>query len=518
MIPLVSFRRAILLVAALGVLPLGATAGPPAPLDANPYFRNGQETLAARRALQPNAGKAKNVILFVGDGMDPTTVAAARIYDGQTRGEEGEENFLSFERFPYLAMSKTYNTDAQTPDSAGTMSAMMTGVKTKMGVISLTDAVAYNVCASSAGAMTATLGELSERAGLATGVVTTTRLTHATPAAVYSHAANRDWERDTNLGEEAIANGCKDIARQLIEFPYGDGLEVAMGGGRTNFLPVEASDPESSDEKGGRRDKHNLTEEWTAKGGNHVYVFDKRGFDAIDSSTSPKALGLFDNSHMEYEADRANDVGGEPSLAEMTEKAIEILRRDKDGFFLMVEAGRIDHAHHAGNAARALKDAQALSAAVAAARAMTSDKDTLIIVTADHGHTLTFAGYPRKGSDILGLATSTLEAGAAEGGYARAGDGKTYTTLGYANGPGTVFAGQSKAGERHEPTENEVEDINYRQQSAVPSEWETHGGQDVTIYASGPDAYLFGGVVEQSYVFYVIDDALSLRKRAERIK
>ncbi len=198
----------------------------------------------------------------------------------------------------------------------------------------------------------------------------------------------------------------------------------------------------------------------------------------------------------------------------MTRKAIEILRQDKDGFFLMVEGGRVDHAHHAGNAARALKDAQAFSQAVAAADALTSDSDTLIIVTADHGHTLTFAGYPKKGSDILGLATATLEGMGEREGYALAGDGKAYTTLGYANGPGTVFAGQKKAGERHEPTIDEVKDLNYRQQSTVPSPSESHGGQDVTIYAKGPRAYLFGGVVEQSYVFHVIDDALRLRKRA----
>ena len=492
-----------------------APAGAEAPLSSNPYFADGQNTLSARRALKPNKKPAKNVILFIGDGMDPTTIAATRIFDGQSRGEEGEENFLSFEKFPYLAMSKTYNTNAQTPDSAGTMSAMMTGVKTKMGVISLSDAAAVGDCASAAGAMVPTVAELAEKAGLSTGVISTARLTHATPAAVYAHAADRDWERDTNLPEGAIEGGCKDIARQLIEFPYGDGIDVAMGGGRSNFLPVEADDPEDADAKGGRLDGRNLADEWTKKGNNNPFVYDKSGFDAVDPATKPKLLGLFERSHLEYEADRASDAGGEPSLAEMTNKAIEILRQDKDGFFLMVEAGRVDHAHHAGNAARALKDAQALSEAVAAARAMTNEGDTLIIVTADHGHTMSFAGYPRKGNPILGLASATLEDAAGDDGYARASDGKRYTTLAYANGPGSALVGQKKAGERHDPTPEEVADVNYRQQSLVPAGSETHGGQDVTIYASGPHAYLFGGVVEQSYIFHVIDDALSLRRRAQ---
>jgi alkaline phosphatase len=316
------------------------------------------------------------------------------------------------------------------------------------------------------------------------------------------------------LPPEALENGCKDIARQLIEFSDGDGLEVVLGGGRSPFLPAETIDPEYEDTKGARRDGRDLTAEWTKKSNNHSYIWNREGFDAIDPATSPRALGLFEPAVMKYEADRESDAAGEPSLVEMTRKAIEILRADKDGFFLMVEGGRVDHAHHAGNAARALKEAQTFADAVAAADAMTSDKDTLIVVTADHGHTMTFAGYPRKGSDILGLVTATPESENQRDGFALAGDGKAYTTLGYAMGPGAILLGQQKSGERHEPTPAEVADLNYKQQATIPNRSETHGGQDVTIYAKGPRAFLFGGVVEQSYVFHVIDDALRLRKRA----
>ena len=493
----------------------GAQTPAPAPAE-DRHFIDGQSTLSARQAVKPNTRKAKNVILFVGDGMDITTTTAARIYDGQARGEDGEENYLSFERFPWIALSKTYNTDAQTPDSAGTMTAMVTGVKTKIGVISLDDRARVSDCASSKGAAVLTLGEYAEMAGLATGVVSTARLTHATPAAVYAHAADRDWERDTNLTEEAKANGCADIARQLVEFPFGDGVDVAMGGGRANFLPAETPDPESPDAKGGRRDGRDLAAEWLSKSSRHAYVWNREGFDAIDPASAPRVLGLFEPSHMQYEADRASDGGGEPSLAEMTGTAIEILRQDKDGFFLMVEAGRIDHAHHGGNAARALRDTQAFSEAVSKAVAMTNPKDTLIVVTADHGHTISMAGYPKKGNPILGLVSASLEDANARDGYALAGDGKPYTTLGYANGPGSVLSGQKGAGERIEPKQEEVLDVSYRQQSAIPSYSETHGGQDVVIYATGPQAYLFGGVVEQSYIFHVIDAALDLRKRAGR--
>lgn len=506
-----------LLTALLLALPSAAIAqetGPSVPAG-DPYYVGGQEALAAHRAVKPNKKRAKNVILFIADGMDPTTVAAARIYDGQLRGETGEENYLSFERFPYLAHSKTYNTNAQVPDSAGTASAMLTGVKTKAGIISITDAVTYGDCASGAGHSALTLAELAEMTGMATGVISTARLTHATPATVYAHAASRNWESDADLPDEAKAAGCKDIARQLIEFPFGDGIDLAFGGGREDFVSIDTADPETATGKGRRKDGRDLTAEWTNKSSAHAYIWNKAQFDAVDPAKNPRVLGLFESSHMQFEADRAKDKAGEPSLAEMTAKAIDILSRDKDGYFLMVEGGKVDHAHHAGNAARALIDTQAYAAAVAKARAMTSEADTLIVVTADHGHTLAFQGYPARGNPILGLANSAAGGeGAAGDGPALAGDGKPYTTLVYANGPGSVFHALPKDGKRPAPAQEEAMALDYRQQALIPMGYETHGGQDVPIYASGPRAYLFGGTVEQSYIFHVIADALNLQKRA----
>ena len=108
-------------------------------------------------------------------------------------------------------------------------------------------------------------------------------------------------------------------------------------------------------------------------------------------------------------------------------------------------------------------------------------------------------------------------ADADEDGNALAADGKPYTTLAYANGPGSVFFGDYKDG-RPAPSADEVADVNYRQQAAIPSRSESHGGQDVPIYADGPGAWLFGGTVEQSYIFHVIDDALRLRERAAAVQ
>src|SRR5690606_31816214 len=110
---------------------------------------------------------------------------------------------------------------------------------------------------------------------------------------------------------------------------------------------------------------------------------------------APAVLGLFEHDHMQYEHDRDRSDGGEPDLEEMTRFAIRKLSAaSPDGFVLLVEGGRIDHANHEGNAYRALDETTAMSRAVQAAAEMTSEDDTLIVVTADHSHTLGFVGYP----------------------------------------------------------------------------------------------------------------------------
>ncbi|MEL6365332.1 MAG: alkaline phosphatase [Pseudomonadota bacterium] len=479
----------------------------PAPLPAevvqsgDAYFSAAQSALRERLALAPNTGPATNVILFVADGMDPTTVIAARILAGQQAGMLGEENYLSFERFPYVAYSKTYTHDYQVPDSAGTMSAMITGVKTNSGVLSVTKDVQRNDCEGAKANPAETLGELADRAGLAVGVVSTARITHATPAAVFTHSANRNWEDDMSL---PAGVDCRDIARQFIE--YGGEIDVVLGGGRRHFYPNDFPDPEDEGETGTRGDGRDLVAEWVSKSDAHQFVWDKVGFDRLDPASDPKVLGLFERSHMEYEIDRASDTAGEPSLAEMTAKAIEILQNDPDGFFLVVEAGRVDHAHHGGNAARALTDAIAFADAVAVARDMTSPDDTLVIATADHGHTMAFQGYPARGNKMLDIARSPI------GDPIMARDGKAYTTLVYGNGPGAV-PGDAP---RPDPAADDVFAADYRQQAAIPSYSETHGGQDVGIYADGPGAYLFTGVVEQNYIYHVVDHALRLEQKLAR--
>ncbi len=450
----------------------------------------------ADRAEARGTRTAKNIILFIGDGMGVSTITAGRIYAGQKRGLDGESHRLAMETLPWAGLSKTYAHDAQVSDSAATATALVAGVKSRSRTLGVRSDAAYNNCPSIDGQGVDTIFELAERSGVATGVVTTTRLTHATPASVFAESPNRNWEDDTDVA----GTGCKDIAAQLVDWPAGDGLEIALGGGRRHFLPNDVADPEYPDRTGARADGRNLVSEWEAKSPEHVVVHDLGGLRASDFDRGAKVLGLFEPSHMNYELDRAQDRAGEPSLEEMTRTAIARLSQNESGYVLMVEGGRIDHAHHGSNAARALEDVDALDQAVAAALELTSDDDTLIIVTADHSHTLVIQGYQARGTSILGKAAF------GPGGIARAADGKPYTTLSYANGPGAVCADPENC-TRPDVTDVDTEAKDYRQQALVPLASETHAGEDVAVFASGPGAELIGGVMEQNEIFHVMSRA-----------
>lgn len=441
-----------------------------------------RDALPADRVEEP---RAKNVILFIGDGMGIATITAARIYEAQKRGETGEENVLSFERFPNVALVKTYNTNAQVPDSAGTATAMHSGKKTRIGVLGIGPEAEKGVCKDALAHPLPLLGEEVKQRGLALGIVTTTRITHATPASVYSRSADRDWEADSNIPADQ-QQGCKDIALQLAEAQF----DLALGGGTAMFYGKT---------QGGRRSDPaaDLPAAWAAKNGG-VVVKDAAALWA--APMDKPVLGLFNSSHMTFMADRKPD-SAEPTLTDMTAQAIARLKADPDGFYLMVEGGRIDHAHHAGQAGYALEEAVEFARAVQWAVDHTDPADTLIMVTADHSHVFTIAGYPQRGNDILGLVVPPAGRGE-DGGDGNspvlAADGKPYTTLGYANGPGAL------RGERGVPSTG----IAAIQQSTVPTGAETHGGEDVALFATGPGAERARGVIEQNLIYNIIRKAL----------
>lgn len=190
-------------------------------------------------------------------------------------------------------------------------------------------------------------------------------------------------------------------------------MRVVLGGGRKYFRPKGTRDEEHGNKswaQGLRGDGRDLIAEWKQRhenaGHKAQYVWNLTDFEGVDSAQTDYLLGLFEPNHITYEFERENrtvNPGGDPPLKDLAKKAVEILRKNDKGFFLLVEGGRIDHGHHMGAAQVALKEAIGFSDAVAEVASMTSEDDTLLVVTGDHGHVFTIAGYSSRGSNILGV-------------------------------------------------------------------------------------------------------------------
>ncbi|XP_042237829.1 alkaline phosphatase-like [Homarus americanus] len=473
------------------------------------YWNNlAQEELSRTMNVKQNLGVAKNVIMFLGDGMSVPTITAARIYKGQKENRGGEEGSLTFETFPHVGLSKTYNVNKQVSDSASTATAYLTGVKTNYKTIGVDGTARYKDCSSvNEKNKVSSIVKWSQDAGKRTGVVTSTRVTHATPAGTYAHVADRDWECDGAIPKEAIklcGNKVKDIARQLVEDEPGHSLNVVMGGGYQNLDAFAVGTPDDPlDTQWAnctRTDKRNLVQTWMNKkksdGVTWAFARNKTAMLEVDTTNVEFFMGLFANGHLPYEFEKIQKKLDVPTLAEMTETAINILKQEPKGFFLLVEGGRIDHAHHDTVAHRALDETVAMDRAVEMALKLTSQEDTLIIVTADHAHTMSISGYPERGQEIIGLAALDNV-------------GLPYTTLMYANGPGynySVGSGKNNNNQVVRPnvTREMVEKWDYTQLAAVPMNSETHGGDDVPIYALGPMAHLFHTLHEQNYIAHVM--------------
>lgn len=416
---------------------------------------------------------ARNVILFIGDGMGLSCVTGARILKGEREGRQHPASASLFvDSFPYTALSRTYNLDQIVTESASGMTAIVTGEKTKSGYLSMVPSVDGSL------RRLQTLTEIAESSGLSTGVVTTTRVTHATPAACYAHIEERGAEMRIPL---FLIPGDPDYNADL-----GDGLDVILGGGRRQFLPDSAVD--ENGHPGVRNDGRDLRRELIDSG--YAYVWDRAGLLRIDPARTPRLLGLFATSHMAFEDEREAAGYREPSLAEMVEAAIRVLSRDPDGFFLMVEAGRIDHALHSNMAVRALNETLALDDAVRGACQATDPEETLILVTADHELTLTIAGYPTLADGITG-----------SGGTDRL--GRPY--------PALLFG----TGSRTEPLPpDSMSLIGAVEPAAIPLGGSTHGATDVPVFAYGETRYAsrLHGVIENTALFGLLRDAIQGRR------
>uniref|UniRef100_UPI00358EF87B alkaline phosphatase-like isoform X1 n=1 Tax=Myxine glutinosa TaxID=7769 RepID=UPI00358EF87B len=417
-------------------------------LNAQFWYKIAKEDLKQVKDLTPIVKKAKNVILFLGDGMGLPTVTAARILKGQQIGKPGEETKLAMDRYPYVALSKTYNTNAQVSDSAGTATAFLCGAKTNSGTLGVTANVTRGDYKASLypGNRLESIVKWAEDMEKSTAVITTTRVTHATPGASYAHSADRDWMSDAEMPEDARSFS-KDIAQQLLE----------------NIPNIETAS----------------------------YVWNRTALEDIDAKTTDFLLGLFEPGDMQFEQER--NTTSDPSLLDMVKKALEILKKNTNGYFMLVEGGRIDHGHHDGCAHKALTEAVAFDDVVGTITNMVNKDDTLLVVTADHSHTFSLGGYALRGNPIFEFAKDLSDE-----------DNLTYTSILYGNGPGYQA-------NRTNLTTEEVVDKNYLQRASVPLKSETHGGEDVAIYAQGPMAHFFQGVKEQNYIAHLMSYAACMK-------
>uniref|UniRef100_A0A8C7MJ68 Alkaline phosphatase n=1 Tax=Oncorhynchus kisutch TaxID=8019 RepID=A0A8C7MJ68_ONCKI len=451
--------------------------------EENPEFWRAQGAKALQAALNRklNTNVAKNIMLFLGDGMGITTITAARILKGQMHNQSGEETVMTMDTFPHAGLLKTYSVDFQIPDSSSTATAYLCGVKTNLNTVGVNAAARNGICKTQKGNEVTSILKWAKDAGKSVGIVTTTRVQHATPATTYAHSASRKWYSDADMPVSAKKEGCTDIASQLLK---NTDIDVIIGGGRKYMTPKGTWDPEYPRDlasSGKRQDGRHLISDWQK-----MKVGKVKREKKLWNNKLTHNIALFEPGDLRFDVER--DPTMDPSIAETTEKAIRILSKNPKGFFLLVEGGRIDQGHHASRASMALHETVAFDNAVAKGLELTNEEETLTLVTADHSHAFTFNGYPFRGQSILGK--SPL--------YGK--DMLPYTTLMYGNGPGYKVVDNKRPDIRKVDTQSK----DYVQLSAVPLDTETHGGEDVAVLARGPMAHLFHGVQEQSYLAHAM--------------
>lgn len=410
----------------------------------------------------------RNVIFFITDGFGPSMSTLARDY--QRDYLDGDSSLVM--DAVEVGSVRTFSTSSRVTDSAASATAYATGVKTYNGAIGV----------DSSGAPVGTLLEAAHARGMLTGVVSTTRITHATPAAFTAHAAQRALEQD--------------IAEQQIR----SGADLILGGGRRNFV--------SESDGGTRKDGRNLLDEAAAAG----YTV-AASWEETQQATLP-LLALLDMDSLPYEVDRDDD---EPSLADLTQLALDRLSGDEAGFFVMIEAARIDHAAHSNDAAGTLHDVLAYDRALAVALDFADrDGNTLVVSVADHdtgGLSLGRGGQYTWQPEVLGGVRSS--------------HGPMIRALERGDAAAVVlrdFAGIDDL------SDEELEDFEAagenRRFNGVIAEaiarraglgWTTggHTGVDVKLYAAGPGRDHFIGNHDNTYIADIIADLLELDLAAE---
>lgn len=303
---------------------------------------------------------------------------------------------------------QTYCIDSQTADSACSATAYLGGVKANFFTIGVNGKVTFNDCEASSKSENHvhSLVYWAQKAGKGTGIVTTTTVTHASPAGTFGHTPNRMWESDSDiLLSKKDPKQCQDLAAQLIRNEPGKNLKVILGGGLTKFIPKSIKDIHGH--VGERQDHANLINEWKIQKPNAKFVTNREQLASVNLQETEYLLGLFASSHLAFNLDA--DRKKEPTLEEMTVAAIKVLEKEKKGYFLFVEGGKIDIANHYTKAAKALDETNEFAKAVQIAYDITDRADTLIVVTADHSSVLSMTGWAERGNDILGTMNNMID-------------------------------------------------------------------------------------------------------------
>lgn len=418
------------------------------------------------------------MILFIGDGMGIPAVTSARISRNQRAGKDHIGFPLFFESFEATGMVKTSSASHLVTDSAAGATALLTGRKVNTRSLGMKP-TSKEICTSEAEMhIVDGLVEGALQLNMSIGFVTSTRVTHATPAALYAKGVDRDAEYD-----EADVRCVNDIAKQLLSYPASE-FKVMMGGGSKYLMDKSRN--------GSRGDGLNVDLEWKELGGNRTILRTVDDLTQLNVAEDEKLLGIFADSHFPYYMDEVlENRQTVPRLHEMTRKAVEHLQKNDEGFFLMVEGGLIDMAEHENWMHVTFSEVYEFEEAIRVARETTSSDDTLIIVTADHGHALTLPGY-------LPAVETIFESSSTHDNKHKDGGAEFFVpAMFFATGPGyrEGFGTHDSAA---------VEQPFYRQPSAIPTKYGYHGGEDVGIWADGPFSHLFSSSMENTEVAYTM--------------